>query len=160
MSGKRTPAVVCPGCGSCVWETRLSSLLDDSGSVSAVYRVLAGRRGHVSTKGGGPSADWVASYSRVQDAPERIQATLRALGRRVLRNLLDLGWVDPDEVRRDLGYEVAVNSGVQAELARRGMEDARLRSMTYAAPLPVTLSSVTRLDPKPFDVSSYGRGRK
>jgi len=160
MSGKRTPAVVCPGCGSCIWETRLSALLDEAGAVSAVYRVLAGRRGHHSVKGSGPSAEWVASYSRVPDAPERVRPTLRILGQRILRNLLDLGWVDDADVRRAAGLDAAVDAAV----SRRAAEDASALARSYfGPPLPVSGPAripVTRLEPKTMDLSRWGKGAK
>jgi len=159
--GRRTPAVVCPGCGSNVWESRLSEVLDEAGGVSAVYRVLVGRRGHRSGPGSGPSADWAMSYSRVQEAPERVQATLRALGRRVLRNLLDLGWVDEGDVRRAAGLDTAV----EAEVSRRAAEEARLRASVsaYASPHPPTSYAppspripVQRMEPRTADLSRFG----
>jgi hypothetical protein len=154
-NGKRRGAVVCPGCGGHLWESRLASVLDDSGAISSVYRILQGRRGHAGVRGGGACADWVASYSTLPDAPERMQPTLRALGRRILRNLLDLGWVDEAEVRKLVGLDVAV----EAEVARRQSDDARARmSLGYAMPSPPpSRIPVQREEPRTADLSRFTR---
>lgn len=148
--------MTCPGCGRSVWATRLHELLDSTAGVSHVYRVLVGRRGHRAVAGGGACADWELTYSRVADAPDHVQPMLRALGRRMLRNLLDLGWVEQTDVRRAAGLDVAV----EAEVAKRAAEDARLR---YAYPLPPAPPAlppripITRLEPRTVDLSRFDK---
>ena len=136
-------------------------MLDDSGAVSAVYKVLQGRRGHVGVPGGGACADWVASYSRVPDAPDRIQQTLRALGRRILRNLLDLGWVDEAELRRLAG----IDAEAEVVSRRSGEEAPRLfASVGGYAPAPYTVPvpprmKVEHLPGRTADLSRFGHGK-
>jgi hypothetical protein len=119
-----------------------------------VVRVLVGLPGHRTIRGQrGPAAEWQMSWPTVPDAPEWIREQLRSYGKRLLRRMLDLGWVTDDDLAAQCGLASRVEVEARRRVEEHAVEAARLRSY---APAPIPSPRPLAYE-KPID---FGWGKK
>jgi len=146
-AGRTAECVSCPACGRPIWARHLSRLLRGEVEVADVYRVLRGIAGAKGRRGGSPTAGWERTWRTVGETPADVQPRLRSLGLRVIRNLIDYGWLTEKQLLQLPEVKAAVEAG----------SSVRASTLVAAVTAPAP-SSPPKYPGLPFEVGERTKG--